>query len=231
MRLDRRALLAALVIVGLAALVFVARSGASSHPSDSASARAAQADRAQLLALAARGERATWLVTFSFARQLASGATLRQDLTEANRPPVHVNAGSDAVTVDFGDHVTSCTTTSKGPRCIDEKSSPSLAPSAVFRVVTRIGAYRVEREADTTIAGEPARCFRLVAIAATHTVPSLGTSSEQCYATDGVPLRSSVTTGTSTDTRTATHVTRDVTNARLDALLQQLDQKRAAAGQ
>src|SRR5690349_6969838 len=105
MRLDRRALLAALVIVGLAAVVFLARSRASSRPPAATTATAARADRAQLLSLAARGERATWLVSFSFERQLTSGATLRQDVTDANRPPVHVSAGSDAVTVDFGDHV------------------------------------------------------------------------------------------------------------------------------
>jgi hypothetical protein len=224
MRLDRRAVLAALVLVALASIMFVARSRSSTKADDTKA-------RADLLALAAKRERGTWLVEFRFTRRLASGATLHQTVTEANRPPVHIDAGGDGVTVDFGNRVTSCTTTSKGPRCITEKSAPSLAPAAVYRVVTKIGAYRVRPETDTTIAGEHAECFRLIAITSPRTIPSLGTETEQCYAADGVPLRSSVVNATSTDTRTALTVTRAVTNARLNALLHQLDQNATTPGQ
>jgi hypothetical protein len=142
---------------------------------------------------------------------------------------VHVNSSSNTVTVDFGDHVTSCTATADGPTCIDEKTDPALALSAVYREVTRLGAYRVERAPDRTVAGARARCFRLVATGRAWT--QLGASTEQCYAADGIPVWSElVRPGTAgRDTRVAQRVERNVSAKTVSALVGRLDQERAAA--
>ncbi len=181
------------------------------------------------LALATRREQATWLVHFRFERRVASGAHFAQPLTEANRPPIHVASGGGTVTVDFGDHVASCTATPTVPRCTDHKSSPSLAPSAVYRVATSLGGYTVKRGPTMTIAGEHATCFDVVAHDG-KTNPTLGDETVQCYAADGVPLRSELHHGGTVDTRVATSVTRHVTNAALDALLRELDREKSASG-
>jgi hypothetical protein len=98
----------------------------------------------------------------------------------------------------------------------------------VYRVVTQLKAYTVARLADATIAGEHAQCYELRAV---HNVlPSLGNTSDLCFARDGVPLRSQVRTGDRTDTRVARTVYRKINNAMLDDLLQELDRKQAAAG-
>src|SRR4051794_13313588 len=73
---------------------------------------------ADLVALARRQERGSWLVDFRFSRSLHSGGNLDQKVTEANHPPTHVTASASTVTVDFGDKVASCTETADGPRCI-----------------------------------------------------------------------------------------------------------------
>src|SRR5689334_21091504 len=139
--------------------------------------------RDAFLALAERSDAGTWLVQFDFTRVAPGGRQLRQNETEANRPPVHVTANSTTVTVDFGTRVVSCTSTAEGPRCLPEQTGRTLPPAAVYHVVTRLGGYRVEPAPARTIAGERARCFRLTATRAS--LADLGTDAERCYATDG----------------------------------------------
>jgi hypothetical protein len=183
---------------------------------------------AQLVALARAQERGSWLVEFRFTRALHGGGSLDQRVTEANRPPLHVSASASSVTVDFGDRVASCTDMADGPRCIERRDDPSLATSVVYREVLRLGAYTVERTDDRTVAGEHAQCFALVAQG--RPWPQLGDRGEQCYAADGVPLRSEVTRARATDSREAVSVERDIRASALEGLLDRLDQEQDRSG-
>jgi hypothetical protein len=225
MRVDRRVAFVSLAVAVVVAVV-VAGVVVATRPDHGTDTKALN----EFLGLATRREKTTWLVTYRFDRRLGSGRTLTQSVTEGNRPPVHVLSGSGTVTVDFGDRIASCTATPKGPNCSEHKSTPSLAPAEVYRVATSLGGYRVVRGPTMTVAGEPATCFRL--IAPKHkTTPTLGDETVQCYAADGVPLRSEFHHNGVVDTRTATKVTRKVSDAALNAILQKLDRERAAAGQ
>jgi hypothetical protein len=218
--LDRRVGVLALAAAALATLVPVATSFSSSATEADTTARR------DLLALAQHRERGNWLVEFRFTRTLANGRHLDQQVVEANRPPVHVSSSPTAVTVDFGDHVASCSATADGPQCVDEKSQPALALSVVYREVTRLGAYDVERAADRTVAGAHARCFRLVASG--RPWPQLGDSTEQCYADDGVPVWSELVRAGARDTRVAQRVERNVSAKTVSALLDRLEEEEHA---
>ncbi len=215
--LDRRVGVLVLTAAALATLVAVATSRSSD------TAEADRSARRDLLTLARKREQADWLVEFRFTRTLANGQHLDQRIVEANRPPLHVVSSSSALTVDFGDHTTSCSSTPDGPKCIDEKSDPALALSAVYREVTRLDAYRVERSAARDVAGEPAQCFRLVATG--RAWPQLGDRTEQCYTDDGVPVWSQLVRASAVDTRVAQRVERNVSAKAMSALLDRLEQE------
>jgi hypothetical protein len=225
--LDRRVAVVALAAATVAMAVPIATVRAPlPHVADNEGRRAEA--RRELLVLARRAERATFLVDFAFERRLAGGPRLTEVSTEANRPPLHIVSSGATVTVDFGRRIVTCTETDKGPSCLERADDPALALSAVYREVTRLGAYAVERIDDRTIARERARCFRLVAARAA--LPQLGQYTEQCYAADGVPLRSVVKRTASLDARVAQQVKRDVTTAELSALLDRLDQEAGTGG-
>ena len=80
------------------------------------------------------------------------------------------------------------------------------------------GRYDIERLPSVHIAGLEARCFAL-RLQHGSPVPGLGFSSEQCYSSAGVPLRSRVQGSTATDERLATTVRRTVGRADLLPLL------------
>jgi len=219
----------AIIVVVSVAVVTAATLGATHFLGRSRPPEPSARARAELLRLATAQQHATWLVHYEFDRVLHNGQRLKQAATEANRPPVHVTASGGNVTVDFGARTASCTATGARASCIEEPSDPSLQPAQVYRVVTSLGAYTVAQRSDRTIAGDRASCFRLKATGA-MTVPSLGPLTDVCYSADGVPLFSEIRTATATTTRVAESVDRKVTNATLDALLQELDQKQATAG-
>jgi hypothetical protein len=218
---DRRAVFAVLVLTAFVTFLAIGATRLfGGSPPAPPSARA----RDGLLRLAAKQQHATWFVQYDFERVLTNGQKLSQRSTEANRPPVHVTASGGTVTVDFGKKTASCTATGAAARCTETPTDPSLAPAEVYRVVTSLGAYTVTQLGDRTIAGEPVSCFRLSATRS-PTVPSLGPRTDLCYTPDGVPMFSETRTATATDTRAAVTVQRKVTNAMLDGLLHQLDQK------
>jgi hypothetical protein len=219
--LDRRVAVVALAVAAIAMAVPIATARAPLPAAGDEDARG------ELLALARRSERATWLVDFTFERRLADGRRLTEATTEANRPPVHIVSSGATVTVRRPRSTVICTEADDGASCIERRDEPALASSAVYREVTRLGAYAVEAVGGRTIAGERARCFRLVARRAVLT--QLGAYTEQCYAADGVPLRSQVKQSTSLDTRVAQRVERAVTTAKLRALLDRLDRDAAPA--
>jgi hypothetical protein len=181
------------------------------------------------LALTTKREKNTWLVRYAFTRRVPSGGTLHQTITEGNRPPVHVLASSGMVTVDFGNRIASCTSGTTGPSCNEQKHSRSLSPSVVYRVAIGLGGYTLERGETVTVAGEQAQCFRLIAPSGKATA-TLGTETVQCYASDGVPLRSELHHDGVVDTREAVSVKRKVSDADLDGILRRLDQEQSAAG-
>jgi hypothetical protein len=218
--LDRRVAVIALVTAAVASLLAIVTMRGSS-PGDHDRARQ------DLLTFARRSERSSWLVDFDFTRTLANGQHLTQRVTEANRPPIHIASSASSVTVDFGDRVASCTTTGTGaPQCIEQKEGATLASWEVYREVIRLGAYGVERRADRTIAHEQAHCFTLVARGSAW--PQLGAQTEQCYASDGIPLRSEVRRGGAVDAREAVRVNRRATAATLRELLARLERDQAA---
>jgi hypothetical protein len=218
---DRRAIFAVFVVT---AFVTVMAFGATRLFGGGSTARPSVHARDALLALATKQQQATWFVQYDFERVLTNGQKLSQRSTEANRPPAHVTASGGTVTVDFGKKTASCTATSGSAHCTESPTDPSLAPAEVYRVVTSIGAYSVAELNDRTIAGERVSCFRLRATRTT-TLPSLGPRTDLCFAADGVPMFSEMTTASATDTRVAVSVQRKVTNAMLDGVLHQLDQK------
>jgi hypothetical protein len=223
---DRRA---AMIVLLLAAVVTAATLGATRFLDQSQGIKPSAAARAELLRLATAQQHANWLVRYKFDRVLTNGQRLAQTSTEANRPPVHVTAAGGSVTVDFGTRTATCTATGARARCTEEPSDPSVQPAEVYRVVTSLGAYTVTALHDRTIAGDLASCFRLQATGA-MTVPSLGPRTDLCFSADGVPLFSERRTATATDTRVAVSIDGKVTDAALEALLHQLDQKQAASG-
>jgi hypothetical protein len=225
--LDRRVAIGTVVLAVVIVGVTIVAARSSDDPGTAARTDPAGA-RAELLALARRQDRATWLVTFRFERRFGDGRRFAEELTEVNRPPLHVNASPSTVRVDFGDKVSECTTTADGPQCTERRAAGALALADVYRVVVDNGTYTVERLPERTIAGERARCFRLVATRGV--LAQLGNVTEQCFARDGVPLRTQVRRGDDTDTRTAQRVARTVTDATVDALLARLERDEDAAG-
>jgi hypothetical protein len=219
LRFDRRVALLVLLLAGAAIVVTIATAG--SGPSED------EAARRDLLALARAQERTPWLVEFRSVRELSDGRELPQRVTEANRPPVHVRAAGGTVTVDYGDRVDSCTTVDGKSQCLERDDDPSVATASVYANVARLGAYRIERAPDRAVAGETARCFRLVAVR--RAWPQLGTRTEQCYAADGVPLWSRLDRAGARDTRTAVNVQRRVPAAVIEELLAQLEEDQASA--
>jgi hypothetical protein len=99
--------------------------------------------------------------------------------------------------------------------------------SAVYREVTKLGAYRVERADAREVAGEHAQCFRLVATG--RAWPQLGERTEQCFADDGVPVWSElVRPGGTHDTRAAQRIERNVSATTVGALVGRLEEEQEA---
>jgi hypothetical protein len=226
LRYDRRVALVAFALAGVAIIVTIAvaqgpEPSTSSTPSD-------PVVRAELLDLARNQARVSWLAEYTEVRRLDSGRELPRAVTEANRPPLHVTSAGGTVTADLGDEVISCTTVDDEPepQCLRRADEDEVPLAEVYATLTRLGIYRVERADDRTVAGEPTRCYRLVA--AKGTTPQFGHRTESCWADDGVPLYSQLVRGGFTDTRAAQRVERDVGPDVVDRLLAQLEAESSA---
>ncbi|GIU90285.1 MAG: hypothetical protein KatS3mg010_1384 [Acidimicrobiia bacterium] len=90
----------------------------------------------------------------------------------------------------------------------------------VVRTVVALRTYAVAPRPDETLAGERARCFRVLAVRGV--LPALGTETVYCLAEDGLPLRRRVAGPVRTDEWVAVRVERDPPREHYAALLREL---------
>jgi hypothetical protein len=220
---DRRIGVAAVVAGALALAIPIAVADAPA-PSGRGGDRVALAQ--ELAALANRGAGATWMVTFAFTRTTASGTSLHQTLvqahvTSADRPALEVDGGLGSLLVTSGTSTYSCTVVQNHPECLARADGGGTArPGDVYGGAVVSGRYDIARRPTVVIAGLPASCFSLRLLTGVA-VPGLGFSSEQCYSSAGVPLRSRVQLSAAVDERVALTVRRVVGRAELAPVLSQ----------
>jgi hypothetical protein len=176
-----------------------------------------------LVALMRAGERGSWSVTYQFTRTLAGGRALRQSMQEARSPAMHVLLAGTSMSVVEGDRSYDCTVADDRPACTESAAGTSLPPSEVLRVAVATGAYSVTAAPDATIAGERARCFRVVATGPGQ-LPDLGIEADLCLGPSGVSLRQRIVHASGdVDERLAESVAQPVTTAAVRAVARGFD--------
>jgi len=179
----------------------------------------------EVVALMRAGERRSWLVTSVFTRTLANGRRMRQTTREARNAQLHVLLAGPAMTIESPHRSYDCTLVGDRAGCSQADSARTLPDSEVLRVAVNAGAYGVTRLPGATIAGEPARCFRVLATGHGG-LPDLGVETDLCLAADGISLRRRVVRPTAVvDEREAVSVERGVTTNEIEALARRFDPK------
>ncbi len=205
----------AVLVAGLAA---VACSGSSSG-----SAAASRNDPAAARALERsfeRGARTPWLVRSTFDRRLTGGRSLRDAITELNRPPdTHLNVALGTLAGTLRGKPVDCSTSGGAPTCSPDATA--TAPDAgadAIRTVTdpRLAWYTVRRIGSRTVLGRPASCFR-VAVTPKAGQLDFGLRTDLCFLASGIPVRKVVVRKAGTDTTNATAIVQTVTDADIDA--------------
>jgi len=213
---------AATALAGAFLLFVTAACGSTSTPSSASSTTTrAHLLARELAALADRGSGATWLVTFAFTRTTNSGTVLHDTVAAAHvaaRAPIEIDSGFGSLVATFGSRRWSCTIVGDDPQCLHTTVTGTTRPGAVYGGSIVSGRYSITRGPAATIAGVAARCYFLK-LRHGNPVAGIGFSSEQCYSSTGVPLRSRVQRSGSVDERSATAVTRTVGRTELLALL------------
>jgi hypothetical protein len=190
----------------------------------------------ELVAVANRGARASWLVTYRFTRITATRNRLHDTIVVAHvrstdRSPLDIDDGLGSFVVTAGARTYSCTVPRDVPECLERAASERTArPGDVYGGAVVSGRYDIERLPSLHIAGLAARCFEL-RLRTGAPVPGIGFRSEQCYSNAGVPLRSLVQGPTATDVRVAIIVRRPVGRAELLPLLSPYGLERLAPEQ
>jgi hypothetical protein len=181
----------------------------------------------ELVALMHAGEGKSWLITYDFTRTLANGRRLRQTMQEGRSPTLHVLTAGSAMTIESPTRTYSCTIVGNRSACHAATTGRTLPESEVLRVAIAAGAYGVTRRAGTTIAGEHARCFRVLATGRGG-LPDVGVETDACLAPDGITLRDRVVRATGdVDERTVRVIRRDVSIADVEQLARGFDPERA----
>jgi hypothetical protein len=181
----------------------------------------------ELVALMRAGEGKSSLITYDFTRTLANGRRLRQTMQEGRSPELHVLSARSAMSIQTPTRTYSCTLVDTGSACHEETTGRTLPESEVLRVAIAAGAYGVTRQAGETIAGEHARCFRVLATGRGG-LPDVGVETDVCVAADGITLRDRVVRATGdVDERTARAVRRDVSPADVEQLARGFDPEHA----
>jgi hypothetical protein len=222
-RLDRRIAASALVGAALALAIPIAVADA---PAPARRGDDPVALVSELAALANRGAGATWLVTFAFTRTTTSGGRLQDTIVVAHLAPpngssIDIDDGLGSLVVTAGGRTYSCTVVGDQPQCLARAAAGGTSrPGDVYGGAVVGGRYDISRAPTATIAGLVGRCF-LLKLRTGVPVPGLGFSSEQCYSSDGVPLRSRVQRSRAVDERVALTVRRTVGRGELLALLSQ----------
>jgi hypothetical protein len=214
--LDRRLATSAFVVATLVLAITIISSDAP-LPARAGGERLVLAQ--ELATLANRGARATWLVTFAFTRTNTGGTQLHDTLVVAHRGPLEIDEGLGSLLVDAGSRAYSCTVVGDQPRCLASAAPGGTSkPGAVYGGAVLSGRYDISRGATSTIGGLLAHCYRL-RLRTNVPLAGLGYSSEQCYSSDGVPLRSQITRPGGSDERVALTVRRAVARDDLLPLL------------
>jgi hypothetical protein len=231
--LDRR--VAAAAVLG-AALTLAGPIAASDDPAPTRHGNDPVELTRELVAVANRGARASWLVTYGFTRFAADRNRLHDTIVVAHlrstgRPALDIDDGLGSFVVTVGDRMYSCTATRDEPECLERTAPERTArPGDVYGGAVVSGRYGIERLPSLHIAGLEARCFAL-RLRKGAPVPGLGFRSEQCYSNAGVPLRSLVQGATATDVRVAITVRRALGRADLLPLLSPYGLERLAPAQ
>jgi hypothetical protein len=206
---DRRVAAGAFGLAAVAVFATLGFAGSSGPVADRADPAAAR----ELLTLMRAGERGSWSVTYDFTRTLAGGRTLRQSMQEARVSSLHVLRSGSVMTVEQGTRSFNCNLVARRPACTESAAGTALPPSEVLRVAVSVGAYTVAEDAGATIAGERARCFRVLA-AGRGQLPDLGIEADLCLTANGVSLRQRIVRASGdTDERRARVVAAPVTRA------------------
>jgi hypothetical protein len=211
---DGRVAAGAFGLVAVALLVTVGFAGAPGPVVNRTDPTAAR----ELLTLMRAGERGSWSVKYDFTRTLAGGRTLRQSMQEARVASLHVLRSGSVMTVDQGKRSFNCNLVEGRPACTESAAGTALAPSEVLRVAVSVGAYTVVKDAGATIAGEQARCFRVLATGHGQ-LPDLGIEADLCLAPNGVSLSQRIVRASGdADERLAREVEAPVTRAKVRAV-------------
>jgi hypothetical protein len=212
-------LVAALVVL----VVFAAGCGSSSSverlPRPHDPSRTDPSARAELLDLVARGSHEAWWVDSTFVRT-AEEQTLRNEVTEVNRPPDHVVVGGGGATGTVNGRPLSCTPSEGGPLCATGETGGAAVGNAGLAQLTDVatGWYALRRVPQRTVAGMRARCFRMDWNERGTSQP-YGTRAVLCYVGPGIPVTRDVDRVSTTDRMTARTVRRTVDDAQLAALV------------
>lgn len=219
-RVDRRVACGAF---GLAVLV-LASVCALSGVSEPVLARRDPAAALELFRLLRAGERANYIVDFTFTRVRPSdGQRLASSTIGARYGRALLTRGGGSLTVELPNLVYDCQQVERRSSCTTRPQSASISPSEAVGAEILVGAYDAVRIGDAELAGERARCFRIRARSPRDEVPGLGRETTLCLAADGIPLRTRVVAALSTDERDATRIRRNIDDAALAALLAGFD--------
>src|SRR5690348_4004613 len=146
-------------------------------------------------------------------------------MSEGRTAGLHVLTAGSAMTIESPTHTYDCTIVGARSACDEDATGRVLPESEVLRVAIAAGAYGVSRTPGSTIAGEHASCFRVLATGRGG-LPDVGVETDLCLAADGVTLRDRVvhTTG-DVDERTVTSLRRGVSMHDVEGLAQGFDPK------
>ncbi len=176
------------------------------------------------IALMQAGEHATYVAEYAFTRADAAGHRFTATQFEARAAGgVLIRAGT-TLTIDWKSRGFDCVLAGGKTGCLARAVATGLPESEVLRVAVGAGFYDVTRGADTTIAGEAARCFVIRAHRLDKQLPNdFGTETDACFDAQGVPLRTRRYTD-QLNAREAVHVDHRFDAATLRPLLAGFDQ-------
>jgi len=216
---DRRRAALFFSLAAIALLVTVAVAAAPLLPRPAPDAGAAR----ELVRLMRGGERESWLVTYTFTRTLADGRALREVMREGRAHDLHVLTAGTSMTIETARGSYDCTLVETRAGCTRSGDGKVLPESEVMRIAVNTGVYEVSRLPSRTIAGEHARCFRVLPTGP-GMLPGIGTETDVCLADNGIALDERVARATgNTDERVATEVARGVSSDRIKALARRFD--------
>ena len=184
--LDRRI---APVVWAIAALAVLGALALSPEPDPLVAVRDPQAAR-EVIALMQAGEHATYVAEYAFTRADAAGHRFTATQYEARAASGVLTRDGTTLSIDWKGQGFDCVVADSKAGCLARAVANGLPESEVLRVAVNAGIYDVTRGADSTIAGEVARCFVIRAHQLNKQLPNdFGAETDACFDAQGVPLR------------------------------------------